>query len=193
MRRIDPICSLSRRSPWSVGGGIGGMRAALDLADAGIKVYLIEHTPCLGGRVAQLGFMFPQHDCVLCRGTSDHGYGCTRPSISPAYIQHNRHPNIEIMTNTRVIDMAGQAGDFSVSLRQEPRYVDPARCINCGYCAGSLPGGPARQLPAGHGNPQSDLQGRGARRSGCLRDRAGGILRRLPANVPRSAQAARST
>ena len=63
-----------------VGGGIGGMRAALDLADSGLRVYLIEHTPCLGGRVAQLGFMFPQHDCVLCRGTSDHGYGCTRPS-----------------------------------------------------------------------------------------------------------------
>ena len=81
-----------------VGGGIGGMRAALDLADSGIRVYLVESTPCLGGRVAQLGFMFPQHDCVLCRGTPDHGYGCTRPSISPAYIQHNRHPNIEILT-----------------------------------------------------------------------------------------------
>jgi heterodisulfide reductase subunit A len=122
-----------------IGGGIGGMRAALDLADAGIKVYLVENTPCLGGRVAQLGFMFPQHDCVLCRGTSDHGYGCTRPSISPAYIQHNRHPNIEIMTDTQVIDIAGQAGDFSVSLRQEPRYVDPARCIDCGYCAEVCP------------------------------------------------------
>ena len=70
-----------------IGGGIGGMRAALDLADAGLKVYLVEQTPCLGGRVAQLGYMFPQHDCVLCRGTPDHGYGCTRPSISPAYIQ----------------------------------------------------------------------------------------------------------
>jgi heterodisulfide reductase subunit A-like polyferredoxin len=54
-----------------IGGGIGGMRAALDLADAGLKVYLIEQTPCLGGRVAQLGYMFPQHDCVLCRGDMD--------------------------------------------------------------------------------------------------------------------------
>ncbi|HJW83974.1 MAG TPA: FAD-dependent oxidoreductase [Anaerolineae bacterium] len=122
-----------------VGGGIGGMRAALDLADAGLKVYLVEQTPCLGGRVAQLGYMFPQHDCVLCRGTADHGYGCTRPSISPAYIQHNRHPNIEILTNTRVIDVVGQAGDFSVSLRQAPRYVDPARCIDCGRCAEVCP------------------------------------------------------
>ena len=122
-----------------VGGGISGMRSALDIADAGLKVYLVEHTPCLGGRVAQLGYMFPQHDCVLCRGTPDHGYGCTRPSISPAYIQQNQHPNIEILTNTHVVDVQGQAGDFTVSLRQEPRYVDPARCINCGYCAEVCP------------------------------------------------------
>jgi len=122
-----------------IGGGIGGMRAALDLAEAGLHVYLIEQTPCLGGRVAQLGYMFPQHDCVLCRGTPDHGYGCTRPSISPAYIQHNQHPNIEILTNTRVVDVEGQAGDFTVSIRTEPRYIDPIRCINCGYCSDVCP------------------------------------------------------
>jgi heterodisulfide reductase subunit A len=122
-----------------VGGGIGGMRAALDLADAGLKVYLVEHTPCLGGRVAQLGYMFPQHDCVLCRGTPDHGYGCTRPSISPAYIHQNQHPNIEILTNTHVVDVEGQAGDFTVSLRQEPRYVDSERCIDCSRCAEVCP------------------------------------------------------
>ncbi len=115
------------------------MRSALDLADAGLKVYLIEQTACLGGRVAQLGYMFPQHDCVLCRGTPDHGYGCTRPSISPAYSQHNQHPNIEILTNTRVLDVQGQAGDFTVSLRQEPRYVDVNRCIGCGKCADVCP------------------------------------------------------
>ncbi|MCB9419521.1 MAG: CoB--CoM heterodisulfide reductase iron-sulfur subunit A family protein [Ardenticatenaceae bacterium] len=122
-----------------IGGGIAGMRAALDLADAGLKVFLVEQTPCLGGRVAQLGYMFPQHDCVLCRGTPDHGYGCTRPSISPAYIQHNQHPNIEIWTNTHVIDIQGQAGDFTASLRQEPRYVNVDRCINCDNCAQVCP------------------------------------------------------
>jgi heterodisulfide reductase subunit A len=137
---------LSVRADWLqpasalvVGGGIGGMRSALDLANAGLQVYLVEQTPCLGGRVAQLGYMFPQHDCVLCRGTPDHGYGCTRPSISPAYIRHNQHPNIEILTNTQIVDVEGQAGDFSVSLRQEPRYVDTARCINCGDCAQVCP------------------------------------------------------
>ena len=122
-----------------VGGGISGMRAALDLADAGLKAYLVEQTACLGGRVAQLGFMFPQHDCVLCRGTSDHGYGCTRPSISPAYIQHNQHPNIEILTYTHVVDVQGQAGDFTVSLRQDPRFVDPAKCTSCGLCSEVCP------------------------------------------------------
>jgi len=122
-----------------VGGGIGGMRAALDLADSGLKVYLVEQTPCLGGRVSQLGFMFPQHDCVLCRGTADHGYGCTRPSISPAYIQHNQHPNIEILTNTNILEVEGEAGDFTVSLRQEPRYVDIDHCTSCGKCAEVCP------------------------------------------------------
>ncbi len=122
-----------------IGGGIGGMRAALDLADAGLKVYLVEHTPCLGGRVAQLGYMFPQHDCVLCRGTPDHGYGCTRPSISPAYTGHNQHPNIVSMTSTHVVDVEGQAGHFTVSLRREPRYVDTERCIDCGRCAEVCP------------------------------------------------------
>ncbi|MGB6422854.1 MAG: FAD-dependent oxidoreductase, partial [Anaerolineales bacterium] len=131
--RTEPAAALV------IGGGIGGMRAALDLADAGLKVYLVEQTPCIGGRVAQLGYMFPQHDCVLCRGTPDHGYGCTRPSISPAYIHNNQHPNIEVLTNTRVIDVGGQAGDFTVSLRQEPRYVDPLRCINCDECAEVCP------------------------------------------------------
>ena len=85
-----------------VGGGVGGMRAALDLAEAGLKVYLVENMPWLGGRVAQLGYMFPTHDCVLCRGTSDHGYGCTRPAISPALMDNNLHPNIEILIRGRL-------------------------------------------------------------------------------------------
>jgi len=122
-----------------VGGGVGGMRAAIDLAEAGLKVYLVENMPWLGGRVAQLGYMFPTHDCVLCRGTSDHGYGCTRPAISPAFLDNNLHPNIEILTNTDLINLSGYAGDFAVTLRHRPTYVDPDRCINCGLCDGVCP------------------------------------------------------
>ncbi len=122
-----------------VGGGVGGMRAAIDLADVGLKVYLVEKMPWLGGRVAQLGYMFPTHDCVLCRGTSDHGYGCTRPAISPAFLDHNTHPNIEILTNTDLINVKGYAGDFTVTLRHRPTYVKADRCINCGICEGVCP------------------------------------------------------
>jgi len=122
-----------------VGGGVGGMHAAIDLAEAGLKVYLVEQSPWLGGRVAQLGYMFPTHDCVLCRGTSDHGYGCTRPAISPAFLDNNLHPNIEILTNTDLINLDGFAGDFTVTLRHRPTYVDAQRCINCGLCDGVCP------------------------------------------------------
>jgi heterodisulfide reductase subunit A len=115
------------------------MRAAIDLAEAGLKVYLVEVLPWLGGRVAQLGYMFPTHDCVLCRGTSDHGYGCTRPAISPAFMDHNLHPNIEILTNTDLINVTGYAGDFTVTLRHRPTFVDAKRCINCGLCDGVCP------------------------------------------------------
>jgi len=122
-----------------IGGGVGGMRAALDLAEAGIHAYLLEMTPALGGRVAQLGFMFPTHDCVLCRGTSDHGFGCTRPSITPALLDHNCHPNITVLTTTEMISCEGQAGDFLVQLRRKSQFVDPNLCINCGRCAEVCP------------------------------------------------------
>ncbi|MGQ9784959.1 MAG: FAD-dependent oxidoreductase [Anaerolineae bacterium] len=134
-----------RSSVMVVGGGVAGMRAAIDLAEAGLRVVLVEATPALGGRVAQLGFMFPTHDCVLCRGTSDHGYGCTRPAISPAFLDHNVHPNITILTNTRMIAATGQAGDFTIRLHSEPRYVDAERCVNCGLCAVACP----VELPSG--------------------------------------------
>jgi heterodisulfide reductase subunit A len=122
-----------------VGGGVGGMRAAVDLAEAGLKVYLVETLPWLGGRVAQLGYMFPTHDCVLCRGTSDHGYGCTRPAISPALLDNNLHPNVEIRVNTELVNVTGFAGDFTVTLRHHPTYVDAGRCINCGLCTAVCP------------------------------------------------------
>jgi heterodisulfide reductase subunit A len=122
-----------------VGAGVGGMRAAVDLADSGYKVYLLDSAPSIGGIVAQLGFMFPTHDCVLCRGTSDHGYGCSRPSISPFLLDHSLHSNIEIMTNSTVVGARGLPGDFTVQVHHRPRYVDITRCINCDECAKICP------------------------------------------------------
>ena len=122
-----------------VGAGVGGMRAAVDLADSGYKVYLLDSAPSIGGIVAQLGFMFPTHDCVLCRGTSDHGYGCSRPSISPFLLDHSQHSNIEIMTNSTVVGARGLPGDFTVKVHHRPRYVDPKLCINCNECSEVCP------------------------------------------------------
>ena len=122
-----------------VGAGVGGMRAAVDLADSGYKVYLLDSAPSIGGIVSQLGFMFPTHDCVLCRGTSDHGYGCSRPSISPFLLDHSQHANIEIMTNSTVVGASGLPGDFCVKVHHRPRYVDVDLCTNCGECAKICP------------------------------------------------------
>jgi len=122
-----------------VGAGVGGMRAAVDLADSGYKVYLLDSAPSIGGIVAQLGFMFPTHDCVLCRGTSDHGYGCSRPSISPFLLDHSQHSNIEIMTNSTVVGARGLPGDFTVQVHHRPRYVDIDLCINCDECSRICP------------------------------------------------------
>ena len=128
-----------RGSVMVVGAGVGGMRAAVDLADSGYKVYLLDSAPSIGGIVSQLGFMFPTHDCVLCRGTSDHGYGCSRPSISPFLLDHSQHSNIEIMTNSTVVGATGLPGDFRVTVHHRPRYVDVNLCINCDECSKICP------------------------------------------------------
>ena len=122
-----------------IGGGVAGQRAALDIAEAGYPVYLVEQSASLGGIVAQLGFMFPSHDCVLCIGGRDHGQGCTRPAISPHLHEKSRHPNITVLTGAEVTEVKGEAGDFRVQVMQRPAYVDPARCINCGKCAEVCP------------------------------------------------------
>jgi heterodisulfide reductase subunit A len=127
------------RSALVIGGGVGGMRAAIDLAEAGIHAYLLETSPVLGGRVAQLGYMFPTHDCVLCRGTSDHGFGCTRPTLSPGFMDENRHPNLTLLTSTRLLACEGEAGAFTVHLESSPEYVHPSLCTNCGRCAEICP------------------------------------------------------
>jgi heterodisulfide reductase subunit A-like polyferredoxin len=109
-----------------VGGGIAGMQASLDLADQGFKVYLVESKSAIGGKMAQLDKTFPTNDCAMC-------------TISPKLVETGRHPNIEVLTNTEVTDINGQAGNFSVGLRQKPRYVDPSKCIACNDCVEVCP------------------------------------------------------
>jgi len=109
-----------------VGGGIAGMQASLDLAAQGYKVYLVEKDSAIGGHMAQLDKTFPTNDCAMC-------------TISPKLVEVGRHPNIQVLTNTEVIDLQGQAGDFTVTLSQQPRYVDPNKCVACGDCVKVCP------------------------------------------------------
>jgi heterodisulfide reductase subunit A len=91
-----------------VGGGVAGMQAALDLASAGIKTYLIERTPTIGGRMSQLDKTFPTLDCSQC-------------ILTPKMVDVGRHPNIEMMTYTEVEKVEGYIGNFDVTLRKKAR------------------------------------------------------------------------
>jgi ferredoxin len=107
-----------------VGGGICGMQSALDLANSGFKVYLVEETSSIGGRMAQLDKTFPTNDCSMCM-------------ISPKLIEVDKHSNIELITNARVETVEGEEGNFRVKVLKNPRYVDMAKCTGCGLCTES--------------------------------------------------------
>ncbi len=109
-----------------VGGGVGGMQAALDLANSGFKVYLVEESTAIGGRMAQLDKTFPTNDCSMC-------------TISPKLVETGRHLNIQLMMDSEVVKMDGQAGDFTVTVRHKPRYIDVSKCTGCSECAQVCP------------------------------------------------------
>jgi heterodisulfide reductase subunit A len=109
-----------------VGGGIAGIQAALDLADQGFKVYLIEKTPSIGGKMAQLDKTFPTMDCSAC-------------IMTPKMVDAGRHPNIQLLTYSEVKEVKGSAGSFNVKILRKPRYVDETKCTGCGLCAQHCP------------------------------------------------------
>ncbi len=109
-----------------VGGGIAGMQASLDLADQGYRVYLIESKSAIGGHMAQLDKTFPTNDCAMC-------------TISPKLVETGRHLNIELLVDTEVVKVAGQAGNFDVTIRKKPRYIDLTKCVGCGDCVDVCP------------------------------------------------------
>jgi heterodisulfide reductase subunit A len=126
-----------------IGGGIAGIQAALDIADAGYPVYLVEREPSIGGRMAQLDKTFPTLDCSSC-------------ILTPKMVDVGHHPNIDLMTYSEVVsitppspplqggEVSGHAGAegsapgggrFHVRVRRKPRYVDVKKCTGCGLCA----------------------------------------------------------
>lgn len=109
-----------------VGGGIGGIQAALDLADSGFKVYLVEQGPSIGGVMAQLDKTFPTNDCSMC-------------ILAPKLVSVARHPNITVVTNAEIMDVAGEPGDYLVTVKKNPRYVDEEKCTGCGLCMQNCP------------------------------------------------------
>ncbi|MDA8219281.1 MAG: FAD-dependent oxidoreductase, partial [Dehalococcoidales bacterium] len=102
------------------------MQASLDLADSGIKVYLVESSPSIGGKMAQLDKTFPTNDCAMC-------------TMSPKLVECGRHLNIEVMTNAELAELRGEAGNFTAVVRHKPRYVDVDKCTGCGDCAQKCP------------------------------------------------------
>jgi heterodisulfide reductase subunit A len=109
-----------------IGGGIAGIQASMDLANRGFQVYLVEKSPSIGGRMAQLDKTFPTMDCSIC-------------ILAPKMIEVAHHPNVHLLTYSEVKEVKGSVGDFKVRVAKKPRYVDETKCTGCGICVEKCP------------------------------------------------------
>ncbi len=114
------------KSALVIGGGVAGMQAALDLANQGIKVHLVEKTPSIGGRMAMIDKTFPTLDCSAC-------------ILTPRLSEVSRHPNIELLTYSEVRRVTGKSGNFRVEVLRKPRYILEDKCSGCGDCVSVCP------------------------------------------------------
>jgi heterodisulfide reductase subunit A len=109
-----------------VGGGISGMQSALDLAESGYMIYLVDKSPSIGGAMAQLDKTFPTNDCAMC-------------IMAPKLVSTGRHHNIKLITNAEIEKVEGDVGNFQVTVRKKNRYVDEIKCTGCGICTQKCP------------------------------------------------------
>ncbi len=121
-----------------IGGGIAGIQAALDIAEAGYKVHLVEKEPSIGGRMAQLDKTFPTLDCSAC-------------ILTPKMVDVGRHPNIDLMVYSEVEDITGYVGNFTVTVRKRATSVDRHLCTSCGDCIAKCPVKVSSEFDAGFG------------------------------------------
>jgi heterodisulfide reductase subunit A len=109
-----------------VGGGIAGIQAALEIANAGFHVYLVEREPSLGGHMAQFDKTFPTLDCSAC-------------ILTPRMVEAGTHPNITLLTWSEVVNVAGYVGNFNVTIKKKARFVKEELCTGCGICQEKCP------------------------------------------------------
>lgn len=114
-----------------IGGGIAGIQSALDLAEMGMKVYLVEEKASIGGVMAQLDKTFPTNDCAMCL-------------LSPKLVDIGRHPNIQLITHSKLETIKGEPGNFVLTVKRKPRFVDDEKCTGCGECVNACP---VRNIP----------------------------------------------
>ncbi len=114
-----------RQTAMVIGGGVAGIQAALDLADTGYHVYLVEKEPSIGGRMAQIDKTFPTMDCSIC-------------ILAPKMAEAGRHPNITVLANSEVVNISGYIGNFNVQVKKKARYVTE-ECTSCGDCSSACP------------------------------------------------------
>jgi len=114
------------KSALVIGAGIAGIQAALDLAEAGYKVYLVEREPSIGGNMAKLDKTFPTMDCAAC-------------ILTPKMVEVARNENIELITYAEVKEVSGYVGNFFVKVLKKPRYVDESLCTGCDLCSQVCP------------------------------------------------------
>ncbi len=109
-----------------VGAGVAGIQASLDMANAGYFVHLVDKSPSVGGLMPQLDKTFPTNDCAMC-------------IVSPFLVEVGRHLNINIISNSELESLDGEAGAFKATVRNDPRYIDAEKCTACGQCRDACP------------------------------------------------------
>ena len=124
-----------------IGGGIAGMQAAMDLAELGFKVYLIEKEPFLGGIAARAGTFFPTDDCAICIQSSTSDVKTVTPTSRKCVYRSgiSEVPNLKILTNAKVVKVEGVPGNYRVTVEKKPRYVDESKCVGCNLCIEACP------------------------------------------------------